>query len=499
MYFPNDKEFLNLTKEGNLIPVYKEISGDLDTPVSAYMKLAAGAKFSFLLESVEGEEKVARFSFLAKDPELVLQSKDKEVSITKFQGKKSSVTKKHITSNPLEFIREILSPYKFVPVSGLPRFCGGMVGYLSYDTVRFFEKLPHNTKDDLKLPDTLLILAKNLVIFDHRNHKIKVLNCVHIPENSSKTDILKKYKAALKTIDQTIAELNKPLKIAKTSKSSKKFNVKSNVTEKEFTQMVEKAKEEIRAGEIIQVVLSQRFQVNLPTSPLNVYRSLRAINPSPYMYYLNFGDVKIIGSSPELLVRVEDGIVETRPIAGTRRRGKDDSEDDELAKDLLNDPKEKAEHIMLVDLGRNDLGRVCAQGTVQISEFMQIEKYSHVMHIISNVKGKLRNDQDAFDVLKAAFPAGTVSGAPKIRAMEIIDSLEKIDRGPYAGCIGYFSFSGNLDTCITIRTIVAYRGSAYVQAGAGIVADSDPIKEYQETVNKAKAQIKAIQLASERN
>lgn len=499
MFFPNEKEFLQLTKQGNLIPVYKEITGDLDTPVSAYMKLAKTAKFSFLLESVEGEEKVARFSFLAKNPELILQSKGNEATITRFEGGKSKIEKKQIVQSPLEFIREILSPYRFVQVSGLPRFCGGMVGFISYDTVRFFEKLPHATKDDLKLPDTLLVLAKNLVIFDHRNHKIKVLNCVHIPEKSSKTEILRKYKAALKSIDQTIAELNQPLKIQKTLKPSRKFSVKSNVTEKEFISMVEKAKEEIRAGEIIQVVLSQRFQVPLPTTPFNIYRSLRAVNPSPYMYFLNFGDIQIIGSSPELLVRVEDGVVETRPIAGTRRRGKDEAEDEMLAQDLLNDPKEKAEHIMLVDLGRNDLGRVCVQGTVHISEFMQIEKYSHVMHIISNVKGKLSKDKDAFDVLKAAFPAGTVSGAPKIRAMEIIDSLEKVSRGPYAGAIGYFSFSHNLDTCITIRTIVAYRGCLYVQAGAGIVADSDPVKEYQETVNKAKAQIKAIQLACERN
>jgi len=501
MLFPSEQEFIKLAKKGNLIPVYKEILGDLETPVSAYFKVAHKSKYSFLLESVEGEEKVARFSFLARDPELVFQSKNDTVTITHFNGKPSPKETHAIKDTPLSFIREILKKYKFVNLPQLPRFCGGLVGYMSYDIVKFFERLPSKTTDDLKLPDTLLVLAKNLIIFDHLNHKIKIVQCVYLPEKSTKPQKIKAYKHALKQIDQVMADLNSPLaakhhkqKVAKQSKSAN-LKVRSNTTEAEYKRIVTEAKKKIRAGEIIQVVLSQRFEVDLKTDPFNIYRTLRAINPSPYMYFLNFNGIQIIGSSPELLVRCENRVVETRPIAGTRPRGKTDKEDDALAKDLLNDPKERAEHIMLVDLGRNDLGRISQKGSVKLSEFMSVEKYSHVMHIVSNVQGMLNKGNDDLDVLQAAFPAGTVSGAPKIRAMEIIEDLEKVTRGPYAGCIGYFSFSGNLDSCITIRTIVTTNKKAYVQAGAGIVADSNPKKEYQETVNKAKAQIMAIQLA----
>ena len=501
MYFPSEKEFLNLTKQGNLIPVYREISGDLETPVSAYFKIAGKSKYSFLLESVEGEEKVARFSFLARDPEVVIQTKDGAVKVIRYApGKKPSVQTAKVKDTPLSFIRDILKQYKFVALPGLPRFCGGLVGYLGYDIVRFFEKLPHTTKDDLKLPDTCLVLAKDLVIFDHINHKMKVISCAYVDPKSSSRKKLQEYKKSGARIDTLVRELNKPLVVnVKPAKGKKaaSLKVKSNFTSPQFEKIVEKAKERIQAGDIIQVVLSQRFAVDLTTESFNIYRKLRSLNPSPYMYYLNFADVCVVGSSPELLIRCEDGVVETRPIAGTRPRGKDEAQDAALAKDLLGDPKEKAEHIMLVDLGRNDLGRVCEQGTVQITEFMNIEKYSHVMHIVSNVRGKIRKDKDGLDVLQAAFPAGTVSGAPKIRAMEIIDELERVDRGPYAGCIGYFSFSGNLDTCITIRTIIVKGKKAYVQAGAGIVADSVPNKEYQETVNKAKAQLKAIELAAQ--
>lgn len=500
MAYPTQKEFLKLTKQGNLIPVCTEILGDMDTPVSAYYKLAQKSKYAFLLESVEGEEKIARYSFLAKDPELLLETKNNTVKLTEFSKTKTKVTQTAIQGSPLTLIRQIMGKYKFVNLDNLPRFCGGLVGYLSYDTVRFFEHLPEKTKDDLQLPDALLMLAKSLIIFDHLNHKIKIVCCVEIAPKSSQKDKILKYTKALKQIDQLISDLQQPLKTPKNKNGRKaqksvQLNLKSNFTEAEFKNIVEKAKKEIQAGEIIQVVLSQRFKIKLQTDSFNIYRTLRALNPSPYMYYLNFDKIQIVGSSPELLVRCEDGIVETRPIAGTRRRGKDEKEDAMLAEELLNDPKEKAEHIMLVDLGRNDLGRVCQKGSVHLSEFMEIEKYSHVMHIISNVKGKLKPSMDDFDVLQAAFPAGTVSGAPKIRAMEIIEDLEPVRRGPYAGCIGYFSFSGNLDTCITIRTIVAVNGNAYIQAGAGIVADSDPKKEYQETENKAKAQIKAIELA----
>lgn len=500
MYFPSEKEFLNLTKQGNLIPVYKEILGDLETPVSAYLKIARKSKYSFLLESVEGEEKVARFSFLARDPEVVIQSKGGSLKVIRYARGRASVRTSRIKDTPLSFIRDILGQYKFVALPGLPRFCGGLVGYLGYDIVRFFEKLPQTTMDDLKLPDTCLVMAKDLIIFDHLNHKIKVISCAHVDPESSTRQKLKEYRKSTAKIDGLVRDLGKPLvfkgKKVSPGKASA-LKIKSNFTASGFQGIVAEAKKKIQAGDIIQVVLSQRFEVDLKTESFNIYRTLRALNPSPYMYYLNFDDVRIVGSSPELLIRCEEGIVETRPIAGTRPRGKNDEQDAVLAKDLLGDPKEKAEHIMLVDLGRNDLGRVCAQGTVQISEFMKIEKYSHVMHIVSNVRGKLRADKDGLDVLRSAFPAGTVSGAPKIRAMEIIDELEKVARGPYAGCIGYFSFSGNLDTCITIRTIVVKGKKAYVQAGAGIVADSVPEKEYQETINKAKAQLRAIELAAQ--
>ncbi|HOW36269.1 MAG TPA: anthranilate synthase component I [Candidatus Omnitrophota bacterium] len=498
MVHPSSSEFLTLSQKGNLIPIYKEILGDLETPVSAYFKLAQHAKYSFLLESVEGEEKIARYSFLAKDPELVFESKDRTAQIIRFENDKPVRNQFKIVDSPLSFLREIMAQYKLVPIAGLPRFCGGMVGFLGYDTVRFFENLPHKPVDTLSLPDALFILAKNLVIFDHVSHKIKIVSCAHINSKASRQEKLRAYRKAEDEIGKLIHQLNMPLpkKQGKITRPEK-IKVASNFSQPQFEKIVIEAKKKITAGDIIQVVLSQRFRLKLQTDPFNVYRALRSVNPSPYMYCLNFGDLHIIGSSPEMLVRCEDGIVETRPIAGTRPRGKNDAEDQALIKDLLADPKERAEHTMLVDLGRNDLGRVCKNGTVKVSEFMSIEKYSHVMHIVSSVTGTLRHDKDPFDVLQAAFPAGTVSGAPKIRAMEIIDELETVSRGPYAGCVGYFSFSGNLDTCITIRTIVVSGRDAYVQAGGGIVADSNPKNEYLETVNKAKAPMMAIHMAQE--
>lgn len=499
MYFPSRKEFLTLCDKGNLIPVYREILGDLETPVSAYLKIARQSKYSFLLESVEGEEKMARYSFMACDPELIFQSKNRDAEIIQFQDGEIVKNAVKVVDTPLSFVREIMSQYKFVTIPGLPRFCGGLVGYIGYDTVRFFENLPHKPNDDLNLPDIILILAKSLVIFDHVNHKIKIVSCAHVNLKSSRRQKFKAYQQAISQIENIITNLNNPLPTTQSQRSDEampeKLKVRSNVTESQFKVNVVKAKQKIKAGDIIQVVLSQRFRMGVATDPINIYRMLRSVNPSPYMYFLNFNGIHIIGSSPELLVRCENGIVETRPIAGTRPRGIDEKHDKALMKDLLSDPKEKAEHTMLVDLGRNDLGRICKKGTVKLSEFMTIEKYSHVMHIVSNVTGALQNNKDAFDVLQASFPAGTVSGAPKIRAMEIIDEFEGVARGPYAGCIGYVSFSGNLDTCITIRTIVVYENKAYIQAGAGIVADSDPKREYMETINKAKAQIMAIEMA----
>ncbi len=496
MNYLTKQDFLTLTKLGNLIPVYKEILGDMETPVSAYLKLSRNSKYSFLLESVEGQEKVARYSFIARSPELVVRSKNNTAEIIRLDKGKTTKETRVVKDSPLSLLRELMAQYKFVAIPQLPVSCGGMVGFLSYDSVRFFERLPQKTKDDLKFDDMVFVLAKDLVIFDQLHHKIKILSCVDVGPKDSEAVKIKKYNAALKKIEGIIKELEGPLPKTKvSSKKSKSIQVKSNVTPKEFEEIVIKAKKEIKEGEIIQVVLSQRFQVDIHTDSFNIYRALRGLNPSPYMFYLKFDDLHLVGSSPELLVRCEHGLVETRPIAGTRPRGKDQAQDEALAKELLEDPKERAEHVMLVDLGRNDLGRVCAQGTVKVSEFMSVEKYSHVMHIVSNVQGRLKPSMDALDALEAAFPAGTLSGAPKIRAMEIIEDLERVRRGPYGGCVGYLSFSKNLDTCITIRTVVVHKGKAYVQAGAGIVADSDPHKEYQETVNKARAQIRAIEMA----
>jgi anthranilate synthase component 1 len=490
------EDFLRLSKKGNLIPVYKEILGDFLTPTSAYLHLAKKAKYSFLLESVEGQEKFARFSFIACNPSLIVRTKGKNAEILHYLKGKLKTEKRTIKHSPLEIIRELMKGYQAVDLPQLPRFYGGMVGFLSYDCVRFFERLPSKVKDDLNLPDMVMAKAEDLVIFDHRYHTIKVVSCVSLDQKDSQEAKVKKYNQAVKKIDDLIKELRQPIIIKSLELSGKKkLKITSNCTQSQFEKMVLTSKEHIHAGDIIQVVLSQRFETKISVEPFAIYRALRALNPSPYMFYLNFDGLQLVGASPELLVRCEDGLVETRPIAGTRPRGKSQQDDEVFEKDLLNDPKEKAEHVMLVDLGRNDLGRVCQQGTVKLSEFMMVERYSHVMHIVSNVQGKLSPDKDALDVLEASFPAGTVSGAPKIRAMEIIEDLEAQKRGPYAGAVGYFSFSKNLDTCITIRTIVVHKGKAYVQAGAGLVADSNPAMEYQETLNKARAQLRAIELA----
>ena len=493
----SQEEFLKLSRQGNLIPVFKEIPGDLETPVSAYYKLASGRAYSFLLESVEGQEKIARYSFIARDPELIFTSKGHEAKILRLVGLKHKAEKISFDASPLSVVRQLMKDYRAVDVEGLPRFYGGMVGYLSYDCVRFFERLPDKNPDDLELPDICLSLTKNLVVFDHRHHTIKLVSCVHLARNDSRGQKIKKYHAALKAIDVLIADLRKPLLVPAARKISKKIAVVSNCTKAQYEQMVVKGKAHIKAGDVFQIVLSQRLKMNITINAFEIYRSLRVLNPSPYMFFLNFNGLQLVGASPEILVRCENGLVETRPLAGSRPRGANEAEDQALIKELLADPKEKAEHVMLVDLGRNDLGRVCVKGTVYPSEFMKVEKYSHIMHIVSNVQGKLRRDKDALDVLEAAFPAGTLSGAPKIRAMEIIEDLEPQKRGPYGGAVGYFSFSKNLDTCITIRTIVVHKDKAYVQAGAGIVADSKPAREYEETMNKARAQIKAIELAHE--
>ncbi|MFH2139082.1 MAG: anthranilate synthase component I [Candidatus Omnitrophota bacterium] len=495
MYYPSKKEFKKLSKKGNLIPVYRELVADLETPVSAFMKIDTG-RYSYLLESVEGQEKIARYSFLGSNPSLLLKIKDNNVWIHEKSGSKFKEKKYKLEKDPIEEIKKIIQQYKFVDVPGLPRFCGGLVGYISYDTVRFFEKIPDKNPDDLKLPDAVFMLTDTILIFDHIAHKIKIVSNVHIQDKSASglDDI---YEKSIKKIDHIADMLSRKLKAHRKSKRSGAVKVKSNMTKSEFKKAVEKAKKYIIAGDIIQTVISQRFSAKISMPAIDLYRALRTINPSPYMYYLKLGDMKIVGASPEVMVRCEANIAEVRPIAGTRKRGKDEDEDKKLSIELLNDPKERAEHIMLVDLGRNDLGRVCKFGSVVVEDLMTIEKYSHVMHIVSDVHGQIEKGKNAFDVIRATFPAGTVSGAPKIRAMEIIDELENVRRGPYAGSIGYFSFSGNIDTCITIRTIVCKGNKAYVQAGAGIVADSVPEKEYQETVNKAQAMLKSIEVAQE--
>lgn len=489
--YPDFKTFYRLAKKGDLLPVYTELLADLETPVSSFLKIYDKG-YSYLLESVESQEKVGRYSFLSCNPSLVFKSKGRKIEITEFNGRKKKKREFSAKASPLDEIKKILSKYKYVPLRELPRFAGGFVGYISYDIVRFFERIPDKNKDDLGLPDSIFMLSDNLLVFDHIEHKIKIISNVYIKNKDFKS-IKQAYQRGIRNIKRLGSDLSKKIKAKELRPPlSGSLNISSNFTKKNFCKIVLKAKEYIKKGDIIQVVLSQRFKVKSKDDSIDIYRRLRSINPSPYMYYLNFGDFKIVGSSPEMLIRCEDGLIETRPIAGTRHRGVNEVEDNRLARGLLNDKKERAEHLMLVDLGRNDLGRVAVKGSVKVKEFMIIEKYSHVMHIVSSVVGKLDRKYDIFNVLSSAFPAGTVSGAPKIRAMEIIDELENIKRGPYSGCVGYFSFSGNLDTCITIRTIIEKKGFCYVQAGAGIVADSVPEKEYLETQNKAKALIEAI-------
>ncbi len=491
-YTPSLEQFIAKAEEGNLIPVYREILADMETPVSAFWKIDEG-DYSYLLESVEGGEKWARYCFLGTKPSIILKSKGRQIELIR-DGKKEL----YESDNPLQVLKGLMAQYEPVKVEGLPRFFGGAVGYISYDMVRFFEELPDSCSDDLDLPDAVFIFTDTILIFDNINLTIKVVSNVHLNGDVSHEEA---YRQAQRKIEALIAKLRQPISdysvLGGAEHDPKQpQDVSSNMSRADYVAAVESAKEYIRAGDILQVVLAQRLGAKVDCPTFDIYRALRCINPSPYMYYLKLDELTIIGSSPEVLVRAEEGEVEVRPIAGTRPRGATEAEDIKLEKELLNDEKERAEHLMLVDLGRNDVGRVAEMGRVEVTEFMVVERYSHVMHIVSNVRGKLGEGKDAFDVFEACFPAGTVSGAPKIRAMEIIDELEPTRRGPYAGAVGYFSFSGNMDTCITIRTILVKDGMAYVQAGAGIVADSVPECEYQETLNKAKALLRAIELAA---
>jgi len=490
---PDFKEFLKLSAKFNLIPVYKEFSADLETPVSVFLKIKK-SEYAFLLESVEGKEKIARYSFLGSNPSLIFKSKGDKIEILYPHQMRARRFKTNAT--PLDEIKKIMQNFRSAQVSGLPRFYGGLVGYIGYDTVRFFERIPDKNPDDLKICDMVLMLTDTILIFDHLNHTIKIVSNVILPQTGRKLRLKAKrrlYELAVDKIELIQKEFNRPVFEKTLPFKDNGISIKSNFKTNEFIRMVNLGKEYIKKGDIIQVVLSQRFKIKTHKDPFRVYRNLRSLNPSPYMYFLKLKDFFIVGSSPEMLVRCEDGNLQTRPIAGTRPRGVSDREDKKLERELLGDLKERAEHLMLVDLGRNDLGRISLAGKVRVSEFMSVEKFSHVMHLVSQVSGVLDKKRfDIYDVLKATFPAGTVSGSPKIRAMEIIDELENLKRSLYAGCVGYFSFSHNMDTCITIRTILMKAGFAYVQAGAGIVADSVGAREYQETVNKAKALIEAI-------
>ncbi|MBP8201437.1 MAG: anthranilate synthase component I [Nitrospira sp.] len=484
-------EFRALAAEGNLIPLYREILADYETPVSAFAKIDHGPT-AYLLESVAGGENWARYSFLGSGSSAVIREEKGDLVLTR--GKKNLRIQSR--GNPLERLRELMEEYRPVTVPGLPRFVGGAVGYFSYDMVRTFEDLPALRKDSLGMPDFAFLLTDTLLIFDNVSQKIKVVANAYL-ESTKERDIRDAYRHATARIEKMIARLKRPVRQPRQRRRRKPITFTSNMNKADFEKMVTRTKEYIRSGDIVQAVLSQRWETQIHTTPFQLYRALRVINPSPYMYYLRVAGVELVGSSPETLVRCEDGQISLRPIAGTRRRGQTPEEDQDLARQLLADEKERAEHVMLVDLGRNDVGRVAARGSVKVESLMQVERYSHVMHIVSQVTGQLEKGKSVYDVMRACFPAGTVSGAPKIRAMEIIEELEPTRRGPYAGAVGYFGFSGNMDMCINIRTVVIKGRQAYIQAGAGIVADSIPEHEYEETCNKARAMMKAIELAEQ--
>jgi anthranilate synthase component 1 len=489
MYNLSKNEFVRKAGRHNLVPLYREVVADTETPVSAFLKLKTDG-YAFLLESAENGERFGRYSFLGTDPSLIISAKNGVVTIEDAGG---NVLESRQTTDPLEAVKEVMSAYSPASIDGLPLFFGGAVGYISYDAVRYFENIPDDTKDDLDLPDMVFMLADTLFVFDHLKHRIAAVANAHVNGDAAAAYDLAaaKIEAMLSSLKAPGTEV-KPLAFGPAGTAKKPA---STFTEEGFRDIVATARERIIDGDILQVVLSQRFSTDVQAAAFDIYRSLRTVNPAPYMYYLSLKDFQIAGSSPEPLVRMEGDKVMTRPIAGTRSRGTDAGENARLEEELLGDAKEKAEHIMLVDLGRNDLGRVCRPGTVRVDEMMEIERCSHVMHMVSTVSGLMDKDKDAFDALRACFPAGTVSGAPKVRAMEIIDELEPTRRGPYAGAVGYFGYAGNLDTCITIRTIVVKDNRAYFQAGAGIVYDSEPSFEYRETGHKARALLEAIAMA----
>ncbi len=491
---PSREEVREYFEQGDHVPVYRTLLGDLETPMSVYMKLKEAGRPAFLLESVEGGEQVGRYSFIGVNPKGVLTVKN-NIVILERDGQQTKFAIPE-GQDPLHVIKRHFQTVNPVALEGLPRLVGGAVGYMSYDIVRYFEDLPATASDDLDVPTVAFMLPDTLVIFDHAKHQLTVLANAH----NDGDDPDAAYDRAVESIDRIIDSLSMPL--VHHAYDPPRYVLAgdpvSNVEQHVHEDRVRKAKEYIRDGDAFQVVLAQRFSRQTDASPLQIYRALRATNPSPYMFLLEFSDeLTLVGASPEMLVRLEDGIAYNRPLAGTRQRGATEKEDLALEEELLNDPKERAEHVMLVDLGRNDLGRVCDYGTVKVKRMMYIERYSHVMHIVSQVEGILRKGMDAFDLLRATFPAGTLSGAPKVRAMEIIEELEETRRGPYGGAVGYFSFDGSMDMCITIRTLLMQNGTISVQAGGGIVADSDPTAEYYETINKAKAVFEAVNYAEQ--
>ncbi|SIO08799.1 anthranilate synthase component 1 [Singulisphaera sp. GP187] len=492
---PSFEEFCRLAEQAPCVPVYRQLMGDGLTPVSAFHRIERSAP-SFLFESVIGGEKVGRFSFLGTEPYLTFEARGTEVTITETVAPENAL---RLTSeNPFENLQGLLERYRAVQLPGLPRFAGGAVGYAAYDAVRYTERLPNGPPDDRGLPDLLFAFYNRMVLFDHIRKTILVVAHADVAAGP-KSDLRAAYDQACARVDELAARLAQPgpeLTVRDIETDGPlRLTPQSNFTREGYEQVVRHCQEYIKAGDIFQVVPSQRFQLETTAAPFDIYRVLRVVNPSPFLFYLPFGDFCLIGSSPEILVRVEDSTVTIRPLAGTRRRGKDEAEDQALAEELLNDPKERAEHIMLVDLGRNDVGRVADFTTVQLSDVMKVERYSHVMHITSNVTGRLSAGKTAFDALRAGLPAGTVSGAPKVRAMQIIDEVEPQKRGPYAGAVGYIDFTGNMDTCIALRTLVLKGTTAYVQAGGGVVYDSVPADEYEETINKARGLLKAIEIA----
>lgn len=487
---PSRSVFAEQAATANVVPVWTEIVADGDTPVSAFAKIGGEAP-SFLLESAEQSDQVGRYSFLGAGARLTISARDKTVTVIEDGKSRTYVAER----DPLDEVEKIMARYRTVPDTGIPGFHGGVVGYLAYDCVRWFEPtIPPPPKDELGVPDMFFMLAGTVVIFDHRRRRLKIVANAFIGENGVEAA----YDEAAREIEALLGQLAKPVAFEPvfTGSEPPQGAASSNTTREEYFEMVDRAEEYIRAGDIFQMVPAQRFETEFKGDALELYRALRFVNPSPYMFCLRFPEgYSLVGSSPEVHVRLTDDLVEIRPIAGTRRRGETEELDAANAADLLADPKERAEHLMLVDLARNDVGRIAEFGSVKVTDFMTIERYSHVMHIVSHVSGKLAGGSTAYDVMRATFPAGTVSGSPKVRAMQVINELEKSKRCTYAGAVGYFAFDGDLDSCIALRTVLLKDGKAYVQAGGGVVADSTPEGEYQESVNKAMAAMRAIDRA----